>query len=196
MYAAGIGCYLDSGATITINSGTVRGIGGTGAGAGIGCGGQEHHINITINGGTVMGTSCATGYPGIGGYANVTINGGTVTGTSTDGYGIGVGTVKSATVTINGGNIIGTVSTSKGSVTPAKNAKGDLVYKTTFSTGISAVTDVSKALTIRDKNGTAYGMDYATRGKTMGGIFEAEFGTAQDYSAPSQRLGAGFFWKA
>ncbi len=201
-YAAGIGCYLDAGATITINSGTVHGIGGTGGGAGIGCGGQQNRINITINGGTVTGTSRAAEYPGIGGDANVTINGGVVTGASTNGYGIGASDKINATVTINGGNIIGTVSTTSktsGTVTAPKNAKGEFVYQTTFSTGASAITDVSKTLTIRDKNGTVYGMnDVKTdaAGKvyaylpadTAGAVYDGK-----DYGAFVKNDGSGVF---
>jgi len=159
---AGIG---GNGGSVTINGGTVTGM--SLFGAGIGTIGGFSSFAVTINGGTVTGTSTEGAGIGAGtcdssgGSATVIINGGTVTGTSSKkGAGIGKVTNGSATVIINGGNISGSGGTMNNViVTDPKNAKGEALYKTAFTAGTVKDTDVSKTLTIRDKNGTVYGMN-------------------------------------
>ena len=209
-YAAGIGggysiySSASSHSSVTINGGTVTGT-AIDDGAGIGCG-KGSNSTIVINGGTVTGIStngagigaCGTASYGYG-NATLTINGGTVSGTSTNGAGVGTGQNSDANITINGGSISG--SGAKGAVTPAKNDKGELVYKTTFTTGASKITDVSKTLTIRDKNGTAYGMkDVKTDGdgKVYAYLAEDTAGAVyggDDYGANVTTDGNGTFKK-
>ena len=226
-YAPGIGSYQDADANITINSGTIVG-NGNDTSAGIGSGSRRYSCTISINGGIVTGTSSrgagigagwdtsatvtinggtvkgiSTDGAGIGASSNcgatLTINGGTVTGTSTNGAGIGEGQSSSATLTINGGNISGTGA--KGSVSAAINAKGEPVYKTTFTAGTEADTDVSKTLVIRDKNGTAYGMHDAKTfagGSVFAYLPEGTAGavySSDNYAAIAKTDGTGVFSK-
>lgn len=126
--AAGIGSNASSSmmGSITINSGTVTGIGGSIAGAGIGSGynGSESDGVITINGGIVKGQGNSSYSAGIGGgyssksFGSVIINGGYVTAT---GY-TGIGSGKSGSITglqINGGSVNAALSTT------AVNQHGD-----------------------------------------------------------------------
>lgn len=207
VFGAGIGGGIDCSANnLVINGGTITST--TSASNSNTCGigaGYRYNIgtggNIEINGGTIIATG-GSGGPGIGVFMNgtIAINGGTMSSTSANP--VVACSFGGATIKINGGNIIGSVKPhTDNNTTIPKNAKGEFVYKTTFSTGASEITDVSKTLTIRDKNGTAYGMKDVktdTSGKVYAYLAEDTAGAVydgDDYGANVTTDGNGTFKK-
>jgi len=183
-----------SGASMTVNGGTISGgrAGATGTGE---CGNiyVGYRTTLTINGGTFSGGTAKNG-ANIGSYGVIVMNGGSIEDGTASNYGGNVSlymdteTNPAATFTMNGGTISGGSAAYGGNVRLGKNCTFTLVDGTV--TGGTATADggnfwVGKSAT---KNGTTCYCTLALQGGTVGGGTAVRGGGIFGYSTSVVKL--------